>query len=134
MSRKTARENVYKLVFEYLFCQEKDSLSYKILFDNPNVSQEDMQFISSNYLGVIEHYDEILEKISQYAKGFSLERIYKPDLAALVLAVYEMTYTDIPKTVAISEALDIVKAYSTDKSSSFVNGVLAGIYKDLENK
>lgn len=131
MSRKTARENVYKLIFEYLFNKEKDSFSYLTIKENPNVSEEDLTFINSLYLGAVEHFDEIIEKISANAKGFSLDRIYKPDLAALVLAVYEMCYTDIPKSVAISEVLDIVKAYSTEKSSGYVNGILASVYKEL---
>lgn len=134
MSRKSARENVYKLIFEYLFNKEKDSFSYLTLKENPNVSEDDLAFINSLYLGAIEHFDEIIEKISANAKGFSLERIYKPDLAALVLAVYEMSYTDIPKSVAISEVLDIVKAYSTEKSSGYVNGILASVYKELDSK
>ncbi len=131
MSRKTARENVYKLIFEYLFNKEKDSFSYLTIKENPNVSEEDLTFINSLYLGAVEHFDEIIERISANAKGFSLDRIYKPDLAALVLAVYEMCYTDIPKSVAISEVLDIVKAYSTEKSSGYVNGILASVYKEL---
>ena len=134
MSRKTARENVYKLVFEYLFNKEKDSFSYITLKDNPNVSSEDLEFINALYLGVVEHFDDIVAKIEMNAKGFSLERIYKPDLAALVLAVYEMMFTDTPKTVAISEAVDLVKAYSTEKSGSYVNGILASVYKELEGK
>lgn len=134
MSRKSARENAYKLIFEYLFNKEKDSFSYNVLLENPNLDKEDVEFISSTYFGVIDHIDEITEKIAKNAKGYSLERIYKPDLAALMLAVYEMTFSDTPKTVAISEALDLVKAYSTEKSSSFVNGVLASVYKDLSEK
>ncbi len=134
MSRKTARENVYKLVFEYLFNKEKDSFSYITLKDNPNVLSEDLEFINALYLGVVEHFDDIVAKIEMNAKGFSLERIYKPDLAALVLAVYEMMFTDTPKTVAISEAVDLVKAYSTEKSGSYVNGILASVYKELEGK
>ncbi len=134
MSRKTARENAYKLVFEYLFNKEKDSLSYRGLIENPNVAKEDLDFISSLYLGVVEHFDDVVEKISRNAKGFSLERIYKPDLTAMIIAVYEMTYTTTPKTVAISEALELVKAYSTEKSGSYVNGILASVYRELSDE
>lgn len=131
MSRKTARENAYKLIFEYLFNGEKDSLSYKALMSNPKVSKEDVDFTASLYGGAIDNLEVISQKIKEHAQGFSYDRIYKPDLAALILAIYEMTYTDTPKTVAITEALDIVKAYSTDKSSSYVNGILASVYRDL---
>ena len=131
MSRKTARENAYKLIFEYLFSAEKDSFSYEVLLKNPKISKEDIDFTTSLYSGAVARYEDITALIAKNAQGFSLERIYKPDLAALVLAVYEMAYTDTPKTVAITEAIDLVKAYSTEKSGSYVNGILASIYREL---
>ena len=48
------------------------------------------------------------------------------------MAIYEMKYMkDIPLSVSINEAIIIVKKYSTDKSHTFVNGILASVYKDL---
>ena len=41
---------------------------------------------------------------------------------------------DIPMPVSVSEVLELVKSYSTEKSASFVNGVLAGIYKSLKKE
>ena len=131
MSRKSARETAYKLIFEYIFNKEKDSLSAQALLNNPNVVKEDVDFTTSLYSGAVERFDVICESIKKHAQGYSFDRIYKPDLAALILAIYEMTYTDTPKTVAITEALDIVKMYSTNKSSAYVNGILASVYKDL---
>ena len=49
------------------------------------------------------------------------------------MATCEMKYVhDIPYSVSISEIIDLVKCYSTENSSSFVNGVLAGVFKQLE--
>lgn len=134
MSRKTARETAYKLIFEYLFNKEKDSFSCQVLQSNPNVSKDDLDFTTSLYSGAVQHFDDISSTIKKHAQGYSFDRIYKPDLAGLILAVYEMTYTDTPKTVAITEALDLVKAYSTEKSSAYVNGILASVYKDLTSE
>ncbi len=134
MSRKTARENVYKLVFEYLFNKDADSLSLELITSSPDVTDEDSSFITSVYRGVISHFDELTEIISSCARGFVLERIYKPDLTALLIAVYEMKYTDVPKFVAISEAVELVKSYSTEKSGAYVNGILASVYKNMEDK
>ena len=50
--------------------------------------------------------------------------------AALLLAVYEIKYVDdVPEKVAINEALELVKKYDEPDSSSFVNGVLAGVVR-----
>ena len=72
--------------------------------------------------------------MKSFPKGF-LERIFKPDLAALLLALYEMYYMDdIPLSVSIAEAVELVKRYSTDKSNQYVNGVLSTVYKRLSAK
>ena len=133
MSRKIAREYAYKLIFEYIFTKEKeDGISKDIIFLDRELSKIDSEYIESVVHGVKEHYDELLEIISRNAKNFKLERIFRADLAALLLAVYEMKYMpDIPMNVSIAEAVEIVKSYATEKSYQFVNGVLSGVYKEL---
>ena len=74
-------------------------------------------------------------EIEKYAVGFKPDRIFKADMAALMLAIYEMKYMpDIPMSVSISEAVELVKTFSTEKSPTFVNGLLASVYKELSNK
>jgi N utilization substance protein B len=54
------------------------------------------------------------------------------DLAILRLAIYEMKYrSDVPKSVAINEAVELAKKYGTDNSGKFVNGVLGGFAKSI---
>ena len=131
MSRKSARETVYKLIFEYLFSKKRNTLSEEVFALDNSLSPEDKKYIEKAYPGVIEHFDELTGIIASYSEGFTLDRIYKPDLAALLLSIYELKFMkDVPPLVSISEALELVKAYSTDKSSSFVHGILAEVKKD----
>jgi len=59
-------------------------------------------------------------------EGWRLNRIGRVELNILRLAVYEMKYDeDIPEKVAINEAVELAKKFGGDKSSSFINGVLA---------
>lgn len=135
MSRKIARDTIYKLVFEYLFTGEKGDVSLELAFLDQSLTSTDKSYILKAYSGVIEKKAELLELISNYAEGFSADRIFKPDLACLLLASYEMLYMDdIPMNVSISEAVELSKKYSTEKSSSYVNGILSSIYKYLTNK
>ena len=132
MSRKSAREYAYKLIFEFIFDKDASTPTKSEIFKDPNLTQLDADYISAVYEGVQAHYDDIIETIKRNATNFKIERIFKPDLAALVLAICEMQYIDdIPLNVSISEAVELVKMYSTDKSYQFVNGVLAGVYKEL---
>ena len=51
----------------------------------------------------------------------------------LRMAVYELKWgEDIPQKVAINEAIEIAKVYSTDKSPKFINGILGNIAKSIE--
>lgn len=136
MNRKLARELAYKLVFSYMFTKERDYVTMGLLTVDNSLSDEDKSFIADTYDRVIEHYDEIIEIIDKYSIGYDIDRIYKPDLAVLILAVTEMKYNDdVPLGVSIAEAVVIIKKYSTLKSNSFVNGILASVYKELkENK
>mgnify|MGYP002516849677 CR=1 FL=1 len=61
-------------------------------------------------------------------KNWTIERIFKIDLAILSRAIYEILFIDnIPVKVSANEAVELAKKYSTEKSYSFVNGVLATI-------
>lgn len=131
MSRKVARENTYKLIFEYLFGRTPNARTYSVLSCG-DMDENDIKYMEKAYYGVIENYDELTEIIKKYSEGFALDRIFKPDLSALLLAIYEMKYMDdIPAPVSINEAVELVKRYSTDKSNVFVNGMLSAVHKDM---
>lgn len=78
--------------------------------------------------GVIDHRDEIDEQIVTHARDWKLERMPAVDRAILRLATWELLYNDaVPTAVAIDEAVELAKEYSTDDSGAFVHGVLARI-------
>jgi N utilization substance protein B len=78
--------------------------------------------------GVIDNADEIDEQITTFAKDWSLARMPAVDRAILRIAVWEVLYNpDVPTAVAIDEAVELAKEFSTDDSGAFVHGVLARI-------
>ena len=127
MSRKKSREFAFRLVFEKFF-HEPD---LDIVFDDGDLvlDDNDKEFANSLITGVNDHYDEILDIIKSHIDGYELDRIYKVDLAIIVLAVFEIKFGDTPANIAINEAVELSKKYSTDKSFSFINGVLAKVIK-----
>ena len=134
MSRKIAREYAYKLIFEYIFSGTPNARTYEI-FASADMDENDLTYLETAYRGVIEHYDELLDDIRRYSQSFAIERIYKTDLSALLLAIFEMKYMqNIPLSVSISEAIILVKKYSTEKSNVFVNGILSSVYKEIKAK
>jgi len=78
--------------------------------------------------GVIDNHDEIDEQIVTHARDWKLERMPAVDRAVLRIGVWEILFNDeVPDAVAIDEAVELAKEFSTDDSGSFVHGVLARI-------
>ena len=125
MSRKEARELAFKTIYSKFFNADANAEEE---IDNSNVS--DLEFTTNILKNFADHYEEISNLISSHLKGYTIERLYKIDLAILVLAVIELNYIkENPKQVIINEAVELAKKFSTDKSPKFINGVLADIVK-----
>jgi N utilization substance protein B len=78
--------------------------------------------------GVADHRDEIDELIASYAQGWTIDRMPNVDRAVLRLASWELLHNpEVPQAVALDEAVELAKQYSTDDSARFVNGVLGKI-------
>lgn len=126
--RKYAREVAFSLIFAYLFNGEKDELTFE-MFEGKDLTDEDKEFVATLYNGAIDNMDKYKDEVSNLAKGFKLDRIYKVDLAILLEAMNEIDNVGTPKVVCINEAVDMAKKYSTKKSVGFVNGILAEFIK-----
>lgn len=131
MSRRSAREAVFKLVFEFLFYGQKNDTTLEILKTDGSLTADDKNYIDRVYNGVADNFLDLKALVGKYAVGYDADRIYKPDLAALLIAAFELkNEQDIPTPVIISSAVELVKRYSDEKSFSFVNGILATLAKE----
>ena len=131
--RKNAREAVYKLLFSLQFNDKFDD-NYKLfIYNEEKLSSEDVEFADELLTAYFDNEEQINQVISNLSNGYKLERIYSTDKCALQLAIAEMTYLkDIPHIVTISEAMELIRKYSTKDSPNFVNGILAEYKKQLE--
>lgn len=132
MSRSTAREHLFQLTFEQLFSEDKNDVTLEAYLMDASLTYSDKLYVRKAYDGIYTHLDELKGIVAKYSNGFNIDRIYKPDLAAMIVSVYEMKYVpEVPAAVSINEAVELVKRYSTEKSKSYVNGVLASVNKAL---
>jgi transcription antitermination protein NusB len=80
--------------------------------------------------GVSEHRDELDDLLTRYAEGWTLGRMPAVDRNVLRLGAFELLHADdVPDTVAVTEAMALVRELSTDESPVFVNGVLGAIQR-----
>lgn len=97
--------------------------------------EDTMTFASELVLGCLEHQAEIDETITRHARGWTLERMAHVDRNVLRLAVFEILHRpDVPGSVAVDEAVELAKKYSTAESGRFVNGVLGNLVRRVEGE
>ena len=90
MSRRDARDVAFKLIFAYTFdCEKNVEALEEYTIDSV---ADDKAYVSEVYNGVILHYDELMEDIKNNAEKFDISRIFKIDLAVILLALYEIKY------------------------------------------
>lgn len=130
MSRSELRQHVFKLLFRVEFNSQDEMKEQEELYfdDLESVSEEDMAYILDKYQAIVEKLEEIDSLLNELSSGWKTSRMNRVDLTILRLAVYEIRYDEsIPTGVAINEAVEIAKKYSSDSGPAFVNGVLAKV-------
>lgn len=133
MTRKEARENCFKLLFEYevqkITADEALDLFYELTEDVKGQTD----YINTTVKTTIENVERIDAIIEEYSKGWRVSRLAKVTLAVLRVGICELLYMeDIPDSIAINEAVEIAKKYNDEKSGKFVNGILSSVYKGKE--
>ena len=94
---------------------------------DPERADQAREYAKQLASGAREHRDELDRAIAELAEGWPLDRQPAVDRNILRLAIYEIKYVDsVPPIVAVDEAVELAKRYSTEESGKFVNGVLAG--------
>lgn len=126
MDRKTARAHAMKLIYEWEMGGDGgEETRLNLLEITPG--ERESEYMNRMFSGVVEHVEEIDQKISAFARGWSIERIMRVDLAILRLGVYELSLNEVPAGVVINEAVELANEFSTDKAGAFINGVLGNI-------
>lgn len=138
--RSLARETAFKIIYKSLFLD--GDLSCDEILEEDNITEElDKDFLEDNkFIRDIvylygENKDAINNSIDSHLKGYTPDRVYKIDRAILATAITELNYYKMtPYKVVVNEAVEMAKKYSTEKSYSFVNGVLKTIIGEQNAK
>lgn len=133
MSRRTAREEAFKLLYQIDIQKEDKNVILNDYFLDREMDENDKNYIQDVVVGTVEHIDQINALIDEHSIGWKTNRISKVNQAIMRLAIYEMLKReDIPHSVSINEAVELAKTYDGEQSAAFVNGVLGAIQKRIE--
>lgn len=138
-NRHLGRIVALQTLYEYEFrVQANDSLVSTDEILGRNLARyesaiEDTDFVKSLVSGVVDHQTDLDGKLQPIAPEWPLEQIARIDRAILRLGLYELLYraSEVPPKVAINEAVELAKAFGSDNSSKFVNGVLGTAFRTL---
>lgn len=142
MSRRLSREYIVQFLFSADFNQNENEHELLENFFSSiedldeedavaSIKENDKKFAVEIIEGTLEKLDEIDAAIEKSALDWKRERIAKVDLAILRLAIYEILFRDdIPDSVTANEAIELAKKFSTEESSSFINGIIGKIIRD----
>jgi N utilization substance protein B len=130
MSRAELREHIFRMLFRIEFndaseMKEQEEFYFEEL---PQASEAEAEYILNKYRAIVEKKEEIDTLLNAIAEGWKTHRMNRVDLTILRLATYEVKWDeDIPVGVAINEAVELAKKYSSDDAPAFVNGILAKV-------
>ncbi len=135
LGRIVALQTLYEYEFR-VHAEDKSATVDDILHRNLERYEqeiEDTEFVDELVKGVLEHQDDLDNQIRPLAPEWPLEQIARIDRNILRLGLYELLYRgqQVPPKVAINEAVELAKAFGSDNSSKFINGVLGTAFRTL---
>ena len=135
--RRPPRHKARVLVLQALYAVDCGStepeVSIEKLANEQSLSERHQNFASRLFQIARENISWADSEISSLLENWKIERINKIDRNILRMAIVELKHMpDVPVKVVINEAIELAKTYSTDKSASFVNGILDGFAKTIK--
>lgn len=129
MTRNEAREILMQIMFEMESGKSMDAeTAHKLAEERLSGSHIQRGKDLLNY--IIENLENIDALINNNSKSWKTNRMPKVDLAVMRLSIGEVQFSeDVPEAVAVNEAINLAKKYSTPQSSRYIHGVLGAIFK-----
>lgn len=127
MTKSEVREILMQIMYEMDAANTMDAESAEKLCSERLTGKnvERGALILKNIIDNIEDIDKVIDDNS---KTWKTGRMPKVDLAIMRLIIGEIRYgDDLPKAVAVNEAINLAKKYSTERSSKFIHGVLGAV-------
>ena len=132
--RTKARETLFKILFSSQFVQPVDKSFRLGLYRAGELNEDDVKYCDRVLSLIEEQSADISSLIDKKSLAFPEARLFPADRSVLFIAIAEILYCDdVPDKVAASEAANIASRYSSEKSASFISGILSAVISDKKN-
>ena len=136
-SRRKARECALQMLFAADVAEmpaDEVVRSYWAELGESDLDETARDFATRLASRTLSNLELLDERIRSRAEHWRISRMAVVDRNILRLAVYEFLYEPTPRTVAINEALEIARRFSTYEATQFINGILDAIKRDLDEQ
>ncbi|MBE0515219.1 transcription antitermination factor NusB [Sulfurimonas sp.] len=129
-TRHQARMAVVSLLYAFDLGNGNIAEHTDEILEEKKIRNKQKDFALTLYEGVMKNIESVDVAIVKHLKDWDFERLGAIERATLRLATYEILYGELDSAVVINEAVEITKAFGTEQSPKFINGVLDAISKD----
>jgi transcription antitermination protein NusB len=134
MSRRAAREQALQVLYSVVVGSREPADALRDVV-NERVDEEQRSFVKDLTVGTLEYADEADRIVSPLLQGWTIERLPTIDRLLIEMATFELLCRpETPAAVAINEAVELAKRFSTEDSGRFVNGVLSAVAHGTQAK
>ena len=131
--RTTARETVFKILFSSQFNDDIKELKNS-LYKIEKLNKNDTEYCDQILNTVASNREKLIRIIDERSKLFPQVRMFPADRSIILIALAEIMFIpDIPSAVSVNEAANIASKYSSEKSASFISGILSEVIKEQNN-
>ena len=127
-ARVAERENLMQMIYQMGITGDFSQEAYDRYINTEISLSKESKYSKELFAALSQHLVDIDKEIGEHSIKWKTDRMPAVDLAILRLALTEIHYMEnIPVSVSINEAVNMAKKFSTEKSASFINGVLGKI-------
>ena len=126
--RRKSRELALQVLYQAELAGMDPGAAFDVYIGHFDANKRALEYARRLVLGVEEHLAAIDEVLQQHSANWRLGRMAVIDRNIMRIALYEILYEpDVPPQVAINEALEVARRFSSDDAVGFINGILDAV-------
>ena len=132
--RRKSREFALQMLFEWDMTRKKPAQVEQLFWKSARAADSTRKFAEQLFEGAAAEAEAADALVAKLSENWRIERLAAIDRNILRLGIYELRFGTAPPKVAIDEALELAKKFSSEEAPSFLNGILDAAFKSLEAK
>jgi len=130
--RRKSREFALQMLFEWDMTRQEPARIEQLFWKTARAADSTRKFANQLFEGAVTEADAADELVAKLSENWRLERLAAVDRGILRLGIYELKSGTAPPRVAIDEALELAKKFSSEEAPAFLNGILDAALKSLK--